>query len=80
MISRGEGAFGTIYEKLRKRSYRRTQKWGEYLSTHASPGEPAPPPRWMGHQHEAYVQGVKDALESADQTKWSILVEGLRSA
>lgn len=70
MISRGEGAFGTIYEKLRKRSYRASLKWGTYLSTPPHSGEPSPPPRWMAFQHEAYVQGVKDALEAADQTWW----------
>lgn len=81
MISRGEGAFGTIYEKLRKRSYRASLKWGTYLSTPPHSGEPSPPPRWMAFQHEAYVQGVKDALEAAqgvkdaleaaDQTWWN---------
>ena len=66
MISRGEGALGTVYEKLRKRSYRRSRLWGRYLST--TPLEwqpPSPPPRWMPSQHEAYVQGVRDALKDA---------------
>ena len=44
-VSYGKGDLGRIYEKLRKRSYRRY---------------------WVYPTHEAYVRGVREALEEVD--------------
>jgi hypothetical protein len=64
MITRGEGALGTIYERLRKRSYRkmchsienRTDAWDDYW--------------WYVDDHESYVKGVKDALQAVEAGYW----------
>lgn len=53
-ITEGEGTLGRIYERLRKRSYR---AWGG---------------SWLGpgsHRHEAYVQGVRDALRAVAEER-----------
>lgn len=45
----------TIYDRLRKRSYRRYTKEGDY------------PVDWYEEDHTAYVQGVKDALNAQQE-------------
>ena len=45
-----------IYDRLRKRSYRRTKRI-DYV-VHGSIGIT----EWTGYDHEAYVAGVRDAL------------------
>jgi len=49
-----------IYDRLRKRSQRRTDAW--YYSTATS----VKGATWMGREHAAYVAGVKDALNAVD--------------
>jgi hypothetical protein len=47
-ITEGEGSLGVIYERLRKRSYRRWlySDWCEWTDSH----------------HQGYVEGARDAL------------------
>lgn len=50
-ITKGESKYSTVYERLRKRSYR---KYLEYDANFD--------PSWQEADHKAYVKGVRDAL------------------
>ena len=53
-VTKGEGDLGTIYERLRKASYRKARTlWRSYQDSHTV--------TW----HVAYVAGVRDALNAA---------------
>jgi len=64
-ITKGWGRYGRVYDRLRKRSQRRHSSYtrflldNDYLPTERS--------RWFQVQHEAYVLGVKDALQAAEE-------------
>jgi len=53
-LTKGGTQFGPIYERLRKRSYRRMLS-ARYADNYD----------WCDMDHEAYVAGVRDALKAA---------------
>ena len=55
-ITRGEGDLGRIYERLRKRSYRRTRGGIAYRYY-----------RYL--KHSVYVKGVRDALQEVEASR-----------
>ena len=56
-ITKGEGELGRIYERLRKRSYRKI----------SNPKMRRDDESWWPFEHTDYVIGVRDALKEVDQ-------------
>lgn len=54
-----------IYERLRKRSLRYRYKRG-FIDDQRSAAARRFNTVWLPHQHEAYVRGVRDALEAVE--------------
>lgn len=65
-MSNFTGESGTVdnkvYERLRKRSYRRSVRWHLALRDHVLGDGEMPRDLWHDGKHAAYVRGVKDAL------------------
>lgn len=69
-ITKGEGSLGKVYERLRKRSYRKAWKtyqatvymddmaFDNWLDTHQY---------WGELDHAVYLQGVRDALKEVSK-------------
>lgn len=70
LITKGEGDLGRIYEKLRKRSYRRAVRSYQetfYLSADQFGDWLEENTYWSDADHEVYVQGVRDALKEVSK-------------
>ena len=67
-ITKGEGGNGTIYERLRKRSYRRMQALYEHSHQHNHQVDWSQ--EWSDMDHKAYLAGVHDAL-IANEKAWT---------
>lgn len=59
MITKGQGTLGTIYDRLRKRSQRRTNSQDIDDSYSALLGQ-------IAHNH--YLKGVRDALQAVEES------------
>jgi hypothetical protein len=78
-VTKGEGGNGTIYERLRKRSYRRMQRsealWDEWIELDENDPDEGPAyeecraANWDIDEHKAYLAGVRDAL-NANERAW----------
>lgn len=78
VFSRGEGRLGTIYERLRKASYRRTlasnAHWGRLNdlnivddageNAYSAAWHDAASTDWQPCDHEVYLRGVCDTLHA----------------
>lgn len=65
--SYGAGTKGRIYERLRKRSYRRTTRYRRELDLYwDSNWYPFPEDEYGEAAHNAYLAGVRDALNSQE--------------
>lgn len=67
-VTRGRGYLGRIYERLRKRSLRRRNQHVRFLWDHDATESSS----WFQTEHEAYVQGVRDALKTVERDgRWA---------
>lgn len=66
LITKGDGTNGTIYERLRKRSYRRMHaagvEWDAWFEDDAFTQPPTD--SYNNATHAAYIAGVRDALQA----------------
>jgi hypothetical protein len=66
-ITKGEGALGRIYERLRKRSYRKMVWFSKKLSPFGGLVDMELGDYWYDSiDHEAYIMGVRDALQAVE--------------